>query len=92
MSEDLKKKFTVEKRDVVRQNRRVKLIGKSRQGSVRLNESGDTWIVLNEASQLPSPRHRSCVGPFALVENNGKTMWVSTTDDPDYDVIEVEKK
>lgn len=88
MSEDLKKKFTVEKKDVVRQTRRLKLIGKSRLGSVQLQSSGDTWIVLNEATSLPSPRHRSCVGPFALLENNGTARWISLTDDPDFEVIE----
>lgn len=91
MSEDAQKKFTVEKKDVIRQTRRVKLVGKSRHGSNRVHEQGDTWIVLNEATSLPSPRHRSCAGPFILVENGGNTRWVSLTDDPDFDVIEEKK-
>lgn len=81
--------FTVSRKEVHRETRRVRLLPRSSHGQNRVHHQGDTWTVLNEANSVSTTKHRKCEGPFILCENAGNIRWVSTTDDPDFIVEEV---
>lgn len=82
--------FTVSRKEVQRETRRVRLLPHSNHGQNRAHHQGDTWTVLNESTSVGTVKHRNCVGPFILCESNGNVRWVSVTDDPDFKVEEVE--
>lgn len=84
------KEFKVSREEVYKENRRVRLVPTSNHGKNRVQHQGDTWIVMNESTSLNTVKHRNCAGPFILCEKDGAFRWVSTTDDPDFIVEDIE--
>ena len=74
----------VTREEVFKATERARLIPKSSHGKNRVHHQGDTWIIMNESTQVNTVKHRNCDGPFILLEKDGIFRWVSTTDDPDF--------
>lgn len=68
----------------------VILKGRSQHGKNRVREQGEVWIVKDQRNSINTPKHVGCQGPFWLLLGlNDDLRWVSTTDDPDFEIVTV---
>ena len=64
----------------------VRLTGISNHGKNRVQAQGNIWRIAGFRSHINTVKHRSCSGPFVLLESGKNTRWVATQDDPDFEV------
>lgn len=64
----------------------VRLTGISRHGKNRVLEQGDIWRIAGFRSSINTVKHRTCSGPFVLLERGSNSRWVATSNDPDFEV------